>query len=80
MLFADEPCPVPACTQQIGDVALRVSETVTPVGQSNHPGRMGALPGQQRCARTRAHGGGGERLTEQHTLVGQVLDLSLIHI
>ena len=79
VLLTDQARPVAGLAEHVHDVALGVGEAVAAVGEAEHAGRVGALPGQQRGPRARAHRRGAERLAEQHALVGEVLDVRRRH-
>src|SRR5438045_2823007 len=67
---------VPLAPGKAGDqVVVVVGEPVAAVGEAEHAVAMAVLAGQQRGAAGRAHGGGTERLPEQHTLVRQALEV-----
>ena len=79
VLFADEPRPVPRLAEDVHDVPLGVAEPVAAMGQAEHAAGVWALPGEQGGTRPGAHRRGAEGLTEQHALVGKVLDVRCRH-
>ena len=75
VLLTDQPGPVPCRAEHVNEMALRMGEPISPMGQAEHPRDMRRLSGQQRGARARADRGGAKRLPEDHSLVGQMLDV-----
>ena len=79
VLFADESRPVARVAEHVHDVPLGVSEPVAAMCEAEHAGGVRALAGQQGGSRPGAHRRGAEGLTEQHALVGQVLNVRRRH-
>ena len=75
VLLADQPGPVARLTQHVDDVPLGMGQPVAPVRQPEHPGRMGALAGEQGGPQPEADWRGAERLAKEDALIGEVLDV-----
>ena len=75
VLFAHQAGPVPGVAQNIDDVPLGMAQAIAAMRQAQHPGLVGALSGEQGGPRPGADRGGTEGLPEEHTLVGEMLDV-----
>lgn len=75
MLLAYQAGPIAGLPQDIDDVPLWMVQPVPTMRESKHPRCMGALAGEQCGTRARADRRGAEGLTEEHSLVGHVLNV-----